>query len=41
MDMTYKEWIEKYKPIMDANGSPIKFDTYKVENPLTVWIKIA
>jgi hypothetical protein len=28
IDLTYEEWIDKYKPICDFEGNPIAYETY-------------
>jgi len=44
LEMTFDEWVEKYKPIKDENGEVVAFETYgedeefvKTQNPLAVW----
>jgi hypothetical protein len=28
IDLTFEEWVDKYKPICDMDGSPIMYETY-------------
>jgi hypothetical protein len=28
IDLTFDEWVDKYKPICDMDGSPIMYETY-------------
>ena len=28
IDMTYEEWVDKYKPVCDFDGNPIAYETY-------------
>ena len=43
-EITYAEWVDKFKPLCDEYGLPILFETYGEDrefllkqNPLTVW----
>jgi len=44
IQMTYEEWLEQYKPLLNVDGTPLVFETYGVDyeelkekNRLTIW----
>jgi len=44
LEYTFDEWVEKYKPVSDANGNILYFENYGTDynhlvkqNPLTIW----
>jgi hypothetical protein len=44
IDLTFEEWVDKYKPICDMDGNPIMYETYgedleiiQKQDPECIW----